>query len=64
MCTYLNRTGATYYFRRPVPDDLLGHFRTERGNPPHRMEAQPRNKGPRVGQAPPPAPCDRDRQSH
>lgn len=33
MCTYLNKTGSTYYFRRPVPDDLLGHFRTERGNP-------------------------------
>jgi integrase len=33
MCTYLNKTGATYYFRRPVPDDLLGHFRNERGNP-------------------------------
>jgi integrase len=32
MCTYLNKTGATYYFRRPVPDDLLGHFLTERGN--------------------------------
>ena len=32
MCTYLNKTGATYYFRRPVPDDLLGHFRTERDN--------------------------------
>jgi hypothetical protein len=33
MCTYLNRTGATYHFRRPVPDDFLGHFRTDRGNP-------------------------------
>ena len=33
MCTYLNKTGATYYFRRPVPDDLLGYFRTERDNP-------------------------------
>jgi integrase len=33
MCTYLNKTGATYYFRRPVPDDLLAHFWTERGNP-------------------------------
>ena len=32
MCTYLNKTGATYHFRRMVPDDLLGHFRTERGN--------------------------------
>lgn len=33
MCTYLNKTGATYHFRRMVPDDLLGHFKTERGNP-------------------------------
>lgn len=33
MCTYLNKTGATYYFRRPVPDDLAGHFMTKTGNP-------------------------------
>jgi integrase len=33
MCTYLNKTGSTYYFRRPVPDDLMGQFKTERGNP-------------------------------
>lgn len=33
MCTYLNKTGSTYYFRRPVPEDLLGQFKTERGNP-------------------------------
>lgn len=33
MCTYLNKTGSTYYFRRPVPDDLLSFFKTERGNP-------------------------------
>ena len=32
MCTYLNKTGSTHYFRRPVPDDLLGQFMTERGN--------------------------------
>lgn len=32
MCTYLNKTGSTYYFRRSVPNDLLGHFVTERGN--------------------------------
>jgi hypothetical protein len=32
MCIYLNKTGSTYYFRRPVPDDLVGHFRTEQGN--------------------------------
>ncbi len=32
MCTYLNKTGSTYYFRRPVPDDLLSLFTTERGN--------------------------------
>lgn len=33
MCTHLNKTGSTYYFRRPVPDDLIGCFVTERGNP-------------------------------
>ena len=33
MRTYLNKTGSTCYFRRPVPHDLLSHFRTERGNP-------------------------------
>ena len=32
MCDYLNKTGATYYFRRAVPDDLIGVFRTQRGN--------------------------------
>jgi hypothetical protein len=32
MCTYLNKALSTHYFRRPVPDDLLGHFRTGRGN--------------------------------
>ena len=32
MCTYLNKTGATYHFRRMVPDDLIGHFRTAGGN--------------------------------
>lgn len=33
MCTHLNRTGATYYFRRKVPDDLLGYFTTDTGRP-------------------------------
>lgn len=33
MCTHLNKTGSTYYFRRPVPDDLIGCFTTDRGNP-------------------------------
>ena len=33
MCNHLNKTGSTYYFRRSVPNDLLGHFRTERDNP-------------------------------
>lgn len=33
MCTHLNKTGSTYYFRRPVPDDLIGYFLTMRGNP-------------------------------
>ncbi len=31
MCTYLNRTGAKYYFRRPVPKDVIGYFKTESG---------------------------------
>lgn len=31
MCTYLDKTGSTYYFRRPVPHDLIGHFRTKTG---------------------------------
>ena len=33
MCTFLNKTGSTYYFRRSVPDELLGYFTTKRGNP-------------------------------
>jgi integrase len=33
MCTHLNRTGATYYFRRKVPDDLQGFFSTSGGKP-------------------------------
>ena len=33
MCTYLNKTGGTYHFRRMVPEDLIGHFRTASGNP-------------------------------
>jgi hypothetical protein len=33
MCTHLNRTGATYYFRRKVPDDLQGFFHTSGGKP-------------------------------
>jgi hypothetical protein len=31
MCTYLDQVGSTYYFRRAVPDDLLGYFRTKTG---------------------------------
>ncbi len=31
MCTYLNRTGSKYYFRRPVPKDLIGQFKTDKG---------------------------------
>jgi len=31
MCRHLNRTGAKYYFRRPVPKDLIGVFHTETG---------------------------------
>lgn len=33
MCTHLNKTGSIYYFRRPVPDDLIGHFKTKTGKP-------------------------------
>lgn len=33
MCTYLLRIGPKYYFRRQVPKDLLGHFRTATGRP-------------------------------
>jgi integrase len=33
MCRHLNRTGAMYYFRRPVPKDLIGFFLTATGNP-------------------------------
>ena len=33
MCTHLDKTGSTYYFRRTVPDDLRGHFTTATGKP-------------------------------
>ncbi|MEQ8411433.1 MAG: tyrosine-type recombinase/integrase, partial [Erythrobacter sp.] len=33
MCTYLLRIGPKYYFRRQVPKDLVGHFRTATGKP-------------------------------
>lgn len=33
MCAHLNKTGSTYYFRRPVPKDLLGHLKTKTGKP-------------------------------
>ena len=32
MRPYLSKTGSTSYFRCPVPDDLLGHIRTDRDN--------------------------------
>ena len=31
MCTHLDKTGSTYYFRRPVPRDLIGQFITATG---------------------------------
>lgn len=31
MCTHLDKTGSTYYFRRPVPKDLIGQFSTATG---------------------------------
>jgi integrase len=33
MCTHLDKTGSTYYFRRPVPKDLIGCFTTATGKP-------------------------------
>jgi integrase len=33
MCTHLDKTGSTYYFRRPVPKDLVGYFTTATGKP-------------------------------
>ena len=33
MCTHLDKTGSTYYFRRPVPKDLIGCFATASGKP-------------------------------
>lgn len=33
MCSYLDQVGATYYFRRAVPKELVGHFLTKTGKP-------------------------------
>lgn len=33
MCTHLDKTGSIYYFRRPVPKDLIGQFTTLTGAP-------------------------------
>ncbi|AZI35940.1 putative site-specific recombinase [Caenibius tardaugens NBRC 16725] len=33
MCSYLDQVGSTYYFRRAVPKDLLGFFKTSSGKP-------------------------------
>ena len=33
MCAHLDKTGSTYYFRRPVPKDLVGLFTTKTGQP-------------------------------
>lgn len=33
MCSRLEKVGSIYYFRRVVPKDLLGHFKTKTGNP-------------------------------
>lgn len=32
MCEHLDQVGATYYFRRAVPLDLVGFFKTQPGN--------------------------------
>ena len=53
MCTHLDMTGATYYFRRLAPVDLIGCFTTATGNP--------RTGG---SQAPPAAPRIRNRRPH
>ncbi|MBX7482331.1 DUF6538 domain-containing protein [Qipengyuania qiaonensis] len=31
MCSYLDQVGSTYYFRRAVPQDLIGFFKTQTG---------------------------------
>lgn len=33
MCTYLFKRGSVYYFRRSIPDDLVGHFLNSNGRP-------------------------------
>ena len=33
MSNHLQNRNGTYYFRRVVPDDLRGHFRTANGKP-------------------------------
>ncbi|MGV3510913.1 MAG: DUF6538 domain-containing protein [Novosphingobium sp.] len=33
MCAHLNKTLSIYYFRRPVPKDLIGHIKTKTGKP-------------------------------
>jgi integrase len=33
MCTYLLKRGSVYYFRRSVPDDLVGQFLNSNGKP-------------------------------
>lgn len=33
MCSYLDQVGSTYYFRRAVPQDLVGYFKTQTGKP-------------------------------
>lgn len=33
MCTYLLKRGSVYYFRRAVPDDLVGQFLNSNGKP-------------------------------
>ncbi|WP_431355793.1 DUF6538 domain-containing protein [Caulobacter segnis] len=44
MATHLTKVGATYYFRRVVPDELRPYFPTKSGKP--RVELIfPRNSG-------------------
>ena len=33
MCEHLEQVGSTYYFRRIVPRDLVGYFKTQTGKP-------------------------------
>jgi hypothetical protein len=50
MLTYLTKVGSTYYFRRVVPDELQGFFRTASGKPRHEFKVSLRTKDRRVAE--------------